>query len=155
VHWRLIGFVKGEAFYQGRPTSYWSTEAFSLQWLDAEAGGGGETCWVDYHWMRPVSSVEQVLATLNLTTIKHKSDDFVLLNGDSTAIPVLIALLRDPEPQVRQIAAQGLGKVGAGASAAIPAISIACHDENDMVQQQARQALRAIDPEAARKVGRE
>jgi hypothetical protein len=22
VHWRLIGWVKGEAFYQGRPTNY-------------------------------------------------------------------------------------------------------------------------------------
>ncbi|OAI53187.1 hypothetical protein AYO44_16200 [Planctomycetaceae bacterium SCGC AG-212-F19] len=26
VHWRVIGWVKGEAFYQGRPTSYWAKE---------------------------------------------------------------------------------------------------------------------------------
>src|ERR1043166_149159 len=30
VHWRVIGWVRGEAFYQGRPTSYWSMEC--SQW---------------------------------------------------------------------------------------------------------------------------
>src|SRR2546425_683178 len=30
VHWRLIGFVKGEAFFQGRPTSYWRCELQDL-----------------------------------------------------------------------------------------------------------------------------
>jgi hypothetical protein len=24
VRWRIVGWVKGEAFYQGRPTSFWS-----------------------------------------------------------------------------------------------------------------------------------
>ena len=24
VYWRVVGWVKGEAFYQGRPTSYWA-----------------------------------------------------------------------------------------------------------------------------------
>jgi hypothetical protein len=26
VHWRLIGWAKGEPFYQGRPASYWASE---------------------------------------------------------------------------------------------------------------------------------
>lgn len=30
VHWRVIEWAKGEAFYQGRPTSYWKSE--SQQW---------------------------------------------------------------------------------------------------------------------------
>src|SRR5438105_3973061 len=31
VRWRVIGWVKGEAFYQGRPTSYWSKEVAMLE----------------------------------------------------------------------------------------------------------------------------
>lgn len=26
VHWRLIGWWRGEAFYQGRPTSWWARQ---------------------------------------------------------------------------------------------------------------------------------
>ena len=32
VSWRVIGWTRGEAFYQGRPTSYWRKELLKTDW---------------------------------------------------------------------------------------------------------------------------
>lgn len=37
VYWRVIGWTRGEAFYQGRPTSYWRTQIQGNKWALNEA----------------------------------------------------------------------------------------------------------------------
>src|SRR4051812_49922600 len=34
VHWRVIGWARGEAFYQGRPTGYWKREVRQCVMVD-------------------------------------------------------------------------------------------------------------------------
>lgn len=148
VRWSVLGWARGEAFYQGRPTSYWSKEAQTLWAFTGPSSGIIHDHWVGNRWIRPVSLEDQLLAKLHIRSrkLKLRIDDFELLKPDPAAIPVLIELLDDPAAQVRQIAAQGLGHLGPKAAAAIGALQRACNDEDGNVQQQAVQALRLIDP---------
>jgi hypothetical protein len=147
VRWSVIGWASGEAFYQGRPTSYWSQEAQNLNSLVVTVGGSVERHWVHNIWMRRLSWEEEVLEKLKLRTMNLESNDFPLLNPDPTALPVLIELLDDPDSQVRQIAAQGLERLGPEAAPAITALRLACEEEDAKVRQQARLALWSVDRE--------
>src|SRR5271165_4654953 len=61
VRWQLVGWVKGEAFYMGQPTSYWAAEL--QQWGDpyySDFGTSG-TVWSSDHpfWTRHLSWWEE------------------------------------------------------------------------------------------------
>jgi HEAT repeat protein len=79
------------------------------------------------------------------------------------AVPALIDALKDDEADVRGLAADALGGIGAEAKAAVPALIEAFKDEADYyrswrgyphkVSAAATYALSKIDPEAARRAG--
>ena len=63
-------------------------------------------------------------------------------------MPVLIDLLKDETPSIRQAVAYGLGQLGPEAAAAVPGLSDALRDDDDFVKVSAATALGNIGPEA-------
>jgi HEAT repeat protein len=63
-------------------------------------------------------------------------------------VPVLVAVMKDPDRWVREAAVLSLGKVGSPAEAAIPALIEALHDEDDYVRYRAAAALAYLGPVA-------
>ena len=66
---------------------------------------------------------------------------------DETKIQTLINKLKDPEGGVRRDAAEALGKIGPDAKPAVPALSEAFKDKNEVVRLAAGVALARIVPE--------
>jgi hypothetical protein len=119
VHWRLIGWVKGEAFYQGRPTSWWSREVDNLT----------KPSWID-----------QYLGRAN-----RDEAELALVTRDREAIPVLIELLHDSSRDVRLFAVEGLFYFGHEAKSAVGPLLQLWYDEDMWVRSRAREALEVID----------
>ena len=67
----------------------------------------------------------------------------------TTAVPVLIMMLKDKKWYVRKIAAQTLGYIGPQASPAVPALLKALKDKKWYVRRSAAKALGNIGPEAS------
>ncbi len=140
IHWRLIGWAKGEAFYQGRPTSYWRAEC--------ERWGGGITWHWNItlgYWHRVPSEWEKLLEGVSgspsATTTKMP-----LVQGDPESVPVLMELLAS-SAKARLIAMEGLGLVGPLARDALPELR-RIHGESEFAGF-AWDVLVRIDPEAA------
>jgi hypothetical protein len=53
VHWRLLGWAKGEAFYQGRPTSYWLGELRKTDWINFAVIQDPKPSWAP-EFLRPL-----------------------------------------------------------------------------------------------------
>jgi hypothetical protein len=114
VHWRLYGWARGEQFYKGRPASYWSAEIAACDatlFLECFT----ETPTLRMLLTRRPNSVDrarQWLADrLSWPDLAPNSrwapnNRWRLNDDDPTALPVLIALLDEPPPQVRYFAAQ-------------------------------------------------
>ncbi|MFQ5795664.1 MAG: HEAT repeat domain-containing protein [Candidatus Bipolaricaulia bacterium] len=64
------------------------------------------------------------------------------------AVPTLIKVLQDKDVDVRQEAAEALGKIGPDARDAVPALVEALRDEDWSVRQFSAWALRKIGPDA-------
>jgi HEAT repeat protein len=60
------------------------------------------------------------------------------------AVPTLIALLSHASPQVRVLAARGMGRIGPAAAAGKPALEAAARDSNAAVKKAATDALARI-----------
>jgi HEAT repeat protein len=74
--------------------------------------------------------------------------------GAETVVPILVESLTDYDISTRLSAAQALGSFGGEAKAAVPAlIHLIGYEPDATVNKAARVALKAIDPEAAGKVG--
>lgn len=176
LKWRLIGWMRGEAFYQGRPTSYWRQKIQQYQHSTMEERQASHD-----HWMR---KVEELVGLPSNDLFKHPYTELnnpaavdnpagvsvlVQLLQDSDphirgtaaleianyspptgpAVPILIDLLEDPDPYVRANAAMSL--LGSKAKEAVPSLLRLLNDEDLGVRQAARQAICEIDPEAAAK----
>src|SRR5262249_34471919 len=105
----------------GRPTSYWKGELsqWGKQWVPLpEYGNNDDPTYTarHSHWD---SFVERVSGG---TRPEHIWGGMEQQLVDPAATPVLLDLLRDPNPDVQAIAALCLGKVGPPASAAFPAL---------------------------------
>jgi hypothetical protein len=142
VHWRVIGWVKGEAFYEGRPTSYWSGEAKRWEWKRAWGTG---TLQPAEGWDRRSSPSEEFLEAVTGNRSWFVSAKLVLVEPEPAALSVLIELLHDPSPQVRLIAVRGLGYLSQEAKPAIPALQALCGDEHVDVRQEAITTVRWIE----------
>jgi HEAT repeats len=175
-HWRLIGWMRGEAFYQGRPTSYWRQKIQQYQHSTMEERQASHD-----HWMR---KVEEFLGLQSNDLLKHPytelnnpsavdnsaavpvllqllQDSDPLIRGTAAleianyrrptgpAIPILIDLLEDPDPYVRASAAMSLLDV----KEAVPPLLRLLNDEDLGVRGAARRAIWETDPEAAAKAG--
>jgi hypothetical protein len=157
VRWRVIGWVKGEAFYEGRPTSYWANEID--EWLTFQALGQSAS-WserffkavgLDYQRRRPEPVVLGPLFELS----KHDGPARDLYRPiNAAAIPVLVDLLKDRRESVRQKAVSAFFFASDQGDPAIRvAVIAALGDESELVRESAVWALRWIDPEAAAKAG--
>jgi hypothetical protein len=138
VHWRLIGWVRGEAFYQGRPTTYWQQRIQEYQQLTEDERW---SAWND-HWMR---TVEKLLGL--------PPDDYhpaVLYHDDPATMPVRLELLRDANPDVRKAVALNIGVIGLPARPAIPILIDLLEDPDLSVQRTAANALMSYGPEEAK-----
>jgi hypothetical protein len=140
VHWRLRGWVKGEAFYRGRPTAYWSQEASNLICRGTGVFGSSVFPIVLYDWARTPSQIHQYLGTS-----KNRLTDFELLQPDQAALPVLMEMLQDSRPQVRLVAAQALLHFELDGKPAVAALLPLYDDPDDRVRRMARQAVHQIN----------
>jgi len=104
------GWLRGESFYQGRPTTYWSNEfrQWQCQW-----------CGMDHEGPLTVPSTHHFVSTrqpsffqkiLNL----NQPDWPSLLDGDAEGLPVLQELLQDSSLHVRKLAQVGIERITSG-----------------------------------------
>lgn len=126
VHWRLWGWIRGEAFFDGRPTSYWEREVarlepyYSMSWefyfpMDNPFMGlGGLPGYSGSSW----SVKEWIIDTITekLSSSPAKLPGWILVkvepprsaNGvpqvDDTTLPVLRELLKSDHVYVRRAA---------------------------------------------------
>jgi hypothetical protein len=146
----ISGRWHGEAVYQGQCTSSWRQEL--LHWKVVCSGGINA---FTYRWrQRQHPPWDEWLGSVTGT---HRSffplEKLPLLQGDVEAVPVLLELLKDPEPQIRLVAAEGLGAVGPPASVAVPHLFDALPDVDSDVHREIEDALFRIDIEAAHRAG--
>jgi hypothetical protein len=136
VRWQLWGRLRGEAFYRGRPTSYWTgrlrTESCEVrQYADPRARGGMAVRVVT----RPGPYRPPVIGRLcRLLGVGPPAEEVLFDGGEAgRLVPVLIELLKDPDPSVVRVAALSLGALGPAARESAPALAAAlaaCSDEN-------------------------
>ncbi|HMC67337.1 MAG TPA: HEAT repeat domain-containing protein, partial [Gemmataceae bacterium] len=113
----LLGLLRNESFYQGRPTTYWSREIERLQ-------GTKSTSWLD--------TCQDWFLNLFRSNGPLTKDELALLKGRREAVPVLKELLRDKTPFVRWTAAFELFYTkNAEPTELIPALCEALQDPDD------------------------
>lgn len=145
----VLGFLRGERFYQGMPTSYWSKRIREGPFPYSS----GEIVQVDYRTWVPATSVDELKSWLGL---QHTvaAFQYPLRENDPEAIPVLIELLKDPSSTVRMYAAETLGAFGPRAVSALPTLSELLDDKEFggfgiSVGERAAEALKKIESEPA------
>jgi len=89
----LLGLLRSESFYQGRPTSYWSREIRRAKDIGASDA---------------LSTAQDWFSDLFRSNKWTRAEDIQLLKGGPEAAPVLKELLRDKNPGVRSTAAWAL-----------------------------------------------
>jgi hypothetical protein len=149
VHWRLYGWWRGEPFFQGRPTSYWSAVL-----REARFNGSTDGPFDPTHVSFPIGPIPELLDRLGIVGRGLESwdpDELVWATDNALAVPFLVQLLDDPSANVRGWSAWALGRAGTSARTAIPALRRLTEDQGFMtikcsVGMVAAQALEKIDP---------
>jgi hypothetical protein len=170
VRWQAWGRLRGEAFYQGRPTSYWRCE---LHALDADSGFGPATptdrlkkaVGLPYR-IGPASPLDgcSPAAVPVLVELMDDEDFRVqcdaadclanLAPGNQDALSELVDLLRHGRTAgVRRAAARALEVMEPPTREAIPALQEALCDEDRVVRGYASMALGRLDQEALAQAG--
>jgi HEAT repeat protein len=80
--------------------------------------------------------------------IKRGRATLDLITIGEPAVPALVALLSDPEPEARRVAASTLWGMGIKARGAVPQLAAALSDTDPEVRGRAAMALGVIGPEA-------
>lgn len=88
---------------------------------------------------RDTSIMEASIAQQQLSALRQS-----ILNGGEMAIPLLINMLGQTDPELRQWAASTLGQVGADSGIAMDALLVAADDQDDNVRNTARTAIAAL-----------
>lgn len=139
IRWKAFGWLAGETFYQGMPTSYWCDQARTCDSFPLA---------VRHTYCRNTADDSTLRQALQVLFGSNDwPADHPLLRGDPASVPVLSELLHDDDPHVKIIAARGLGNVGPGARSAVPELQRELHHQWGAVRQFATDALRRIEPE--------
>jgi hypothetical protein len=125
VRWPLIGWWRGEAFYDGRPTSYYADRARGVFFAVQLSPFGG---WTSEYIYRP-GPVERLALRAGLERFAGPPDR--TLPTDPAAVPMLVELLdrSRAEPRVRLQAVNALRQVRPAPSQAIAVLGRAAADE--------------------------
>jgi hypothetical protein len=104
------GWLWGEAFYDGRPTSWWREE---LECWQAEKAGWGDPSFFTYSRMQ--TTFEKMMSWLPRRPAEDEAIEelrTVLLGPrvlrDKETVPVLLELKDDLSPKIREFARYGL-----------------------------------------------
>jgi hypothetical protein len=143
-----IGVLRGEAFYRGRPTSYWQSYIAA----DAADGQISDATLAAFDW-------DPRAADVLLECVAHQDSNVrwpsVLLlqrcGSFSEQTQAFRSLVYDPDRQVRILAIRGLGRLEREALSALPQLTemAKSSDADDLVH--VVYALWSIDPETARR----
>src|SRR5437899_346577 len=95
VHLIVIGYLRNEPCYRSRPASYWGAQIQSWH------------RWNRHSNEEPNRTLITVLAKVNI----HPMRDIGIREGDEKALPVLLFLLKDSDPDVRSYAVGFLGMI--------------------------------------------
>jgi hypothetical protein len=155
VHWRVIGWWRGEAFYQDRPSSWWAREiqqSYSWSWPWGSPAADHARASGPIVWQRQSAPTlaEQLCRQINggpslNAMVEALMAEPPLLDGDEAALPVLRELLRHEDSKVRMLAVYGLGAIGKRAKPALPGLRAAIGGEDDNVRRQALRVLQRIE----------
>ncbi|OAI54345.1 hypothetical protein AYO44_03490 [Planctomycetaceae bacterium SCGC AG-212-F19] len=107
VHWRLIGWVRGEAFYLDRPTSYWRGEVARIEEVVLSVQGFEFPAYYDPRLVGVESSWEQCLHWVGFPA---RQMPLIRPTGSAgiDSMPVMMELLTDADPKVRRFAVHGI-----------------------------------------------
>jgi hypothetical protein len=145
VHWPVIGWVKGEVFYDGMPTSYWRNEASRCDSFPLAKS--------NTYGRNTVNDSSFQIARQRWLGSNDWHADHPLLRGDPAAVSLLLELLNDDDPQVKMIAAKGLANAGPSGRSASTELRRELDHEFGLVRDLAAEALHRIDPEEATRTG--
>ncbi len=129
VRWRIIGCIKNERFYQGRPTSYWSGRIITWREQFARYARTGLLPSEDLSDDPSLALLQKYLPCLNdrqtLVPPLSLDDGKMPIGGeflsDPAALAVLIELVHDPDREVRLYALERIVALNAqDGKAAIP-----------------------------------
>jgi hypothetical protein len=127
------GYLAGEAFYRGRPTSYWRHEFQDWEpWPSASAGGERATGFVHAPttWGSRLGLDRMGTGFFRTPIVVEISKIMRLHPEDRRAIPVLLALLQDEDANVRCMAVHGL-RVAGIADPTVAAALVDCREDKD------------------------
>jgi hypothetical protein len=155
------GLARGERFYRGMPTSYWSKrvdDTISVMLTPYSHPRPRRAPRPGWLWRaslapdEPATSFEAAKKLLRLSYVSSQAP-LPLRGNDVNAIPILIDLLEDQEPCVRMYAAESLGLWGPRAPSAVAPLNAHLHDDEGCglgysVGEVVAEALRAIAPDA-------
>jgi len=152
VHWRLIGWWRGEAFFQDRPTSWWEQEIEHNFYVLPAFTSEFDDRW--YVHQAPPSVLESLNGWLSGGFPYKPSRQASLTEGDPQALSVLLELIRSDKQEARWVAVSGLGPMARDAPELLPALMAAARDDGDEeVRLAAIREVRRIDPQAAVRAG--
>lgn len=143
VRWPVYGWLRGEAFYQGMPVSWWEEEIearyepFTDSVSSAPAWLIVETTSPLLHEIKQQISPDTMSVPLPMTIIPVGP----LMEGDPDAIPVLLELLRSGSAKVRRLAIAGLKCHAHCQREIVTLLREASKDPDKMVRQDAENAL--------------
>lgn len=140
VHWRLYGGARGEPFYQGRPASYWSAEIAACDaWVVptmcamvvADEPFRGPKMVLTRR-LNPLDRARLWLAEKLNRPLLAPDDSWRLADDDPAVLPVLVALLKEPSPQVRYFAGQRIGALHEAGRPALPNLRMLADDRAEV-----------------------
>jgi hypothetical protein len=99
------GWLRGEAFYQGRPTSWWRAE---LNRWERQLWGGGPNILPAEKWVRRKTGFETWFDRIRGVADQHEDAAPQWLRGDPAAEAVLRSLAHDELEAVKNNARAGL-----------------------------------------------
>jgi HEAT repeat protein len=141
----VLGKLRGEKFYGGRPTSVWRKELLdrapgaqtNAVMALADGKAGAVPVLIDLLHTGDAAGGKEVrlMAALALGHAGPEAEP---------AVPALTELLSDPSPDVRVAAAEALGKVGPAATGAVPGMAALLKEDQPARVVRVLKALRRL-----------
>jgi hypothetical protein len=142
---RVLGLLRGEAFYQGRPTSYWR----EVLRADGEAGDVRNETITRFAGPSGSKVLVECLKDPD-PNVRWPAASLLGRRGNVlVVVPALGEALHDPDREVRLQAIQTLAEWGTNAQAALADLVALHNDPDTQVRQLTDTALWEIDVDAA------